>query len=48
MKKHYCIDFEEGCRFEPCSECCEKSEGWTARENMPDSNPNKSDQDVDA
>ena len=46
MCKFYCIEFEEGCRREPCPECCENCEGWTAKTDMPDSNPNKPEPDV--
>lgn len=47
MEKFYCIDYEEGCRTEPCSKCCEKCEGWIARENVNDSKPSKLEPDVD-
>ena len=30
----YCINFEEGCRVDPCKKCCQKCKGWSANNEL--------------
>ena len=32
--KHYCIDFEEGCRAYKCLKVCDKCKGWKSKEEI--------------